>query len=249
MSDHFEYKLDILFEGINDKYLFKAVVIAGGPGSGKSFVSRNAFANTGARLINSDEFFEHLLRKNNLPLDIYNPETPIGDKQQELRKVAKQLASNKSMLFFNGMLPVIVDGTGADYNKIHDQSNMLREFGYDVSMLFVNTSLDVALDRNKMRERTVPEKVVVNYWNKVQNNIGKFQSLFGNNMKIIDNSKRLSDPDKMYEFSLLLAKMCRKFIESPLENRKGLKLIDMVKSVNGKLLSDLKDFKLKKLNI
>ena len=59
-------------------------------------------------------------------------------------------------------------------------------------MIFVNTSLDVALERNsKKRERSVPEYITRKSWEAiVQSNIGKFQNLFGmDNMVIIDNSK------------------------------------------------------------
>ena len=57
-------------------------------------------------------------------------------------------------------------------------------------MIFVNTSLDVALERNRRRERTVPEYITKQSWTKVQSNIGKFQSLFGmDSMIIVDNSK------------------------------------------------------------
>ena len=45
-------------------------------------------------------------------------------------------------------------------------------------MIFVNTSLDVALERNKKRERSVPEYITTNHDKSVQSNIGKFQNLF-----------------------------------------------------------------------
>ena len=38
--------------------------------------------------------------------------------------------------------------------KIAKTSEMLRELGYDTMMLFVNTSLQVAQDRNRQRERS-----------------------------------------------------------------------------------------------
>ena len=52
------------------------------------------------------------------------------------------------------------------------------------------TSLDVALERNARRERTVPEYITRKSHAIVQGNIGKFQNNFGmGNMVIIDNSK------------------------------------------------------------
>ena len=56
-------------------------------------------------------------------------------------------------------------------------------------MMFVNTSLDVALERNASRNRSVPENIVKTNWNIVQSNMGKFQALFqAKNFFIIDNS-------------------------------------------------------------
>ena len=46
-------------------------------------------------------------------------------------------------------------------------------------MIFVNTSLETAQKRNQMRKRTLAPKAVETMWNEVQNNIGKFQRLFG----------------------------------------------------------------------
>ena len=57
-------------------------------------------------------------------------------------------------------------------------------------MIFVNTSLSVALERNAKRERSVPEYITKKSWEAVQGNIGRFQNLFGmGNMVIVDNSK------------------------------------------------------------
>ena len=52
----------------------------------------------------------------------------------------------------------------------------LQQLGYDSHMIFVNTSLDVALERNAKRPRKLPEPIVVSSWNNVQKNIGKFQN-------------------------------------------------------------------------
>ena len=74
--------------------------------------------------------------------------------------------------------------------RLFNQRAMLTQLGYDCYMVFVNTSLDVALERNKKRERSVPEYITRKSWEQVQSNIGRFQNTFGmSNMIIIDNSK------------------------------------------------------------
>ena len=53
----------ILAEGVYDPGIFKAFFLAGGPGSGKTFVTRSAFTGTGLKVVNSDTIFERGLKK------------------------------------------------------------------------------------------------------------------------------------------------------------------------------------------
>ena len=45
-------------EGLYDPGIFKAFFLAGGPGSGKTFVASSAFAGSGLKVVNSDIAFE-----------------------------------------------------------------------------------------------------------------------------------------------------------------------------------------------
>ena len=174
-------------EGVYDPGIFKAFFLAGGPGSGKTFVTRGAFGGTGLRVINSDQAFENALKKNNLSLKMPDSESEARDM---LRARAKATTDKTLDLSIKGRLGMVIDGTGRDYDKINLQTSLLKQLGYDCYMIFVNTSLDVALERNRRRERTVPEYITKQSWTKVQSNIGKFQSLFGmDSMIIVDNSK------------------------------------------------------------
>jgi predicted kinase len=173
-------------EGVNDPSIFKAVFLAGGPGSGKSFiVGKTALTALGFKVINSDNAFEAALRKVGLkptPEDIYSP---LG---QEVRGRAKALTKKKMQLAISGRLGLVIDGTGKDYEKIAKQAEMLRDLGYEVAMIFVNTDLDTALERNRMRERSLPDAEVEKMWKDVQKNLGKFQNFFRQRMFIVDNS-------------------------------------------------------------
>ena len=176
-----------LNEGLYDPNIFKAFFLAGGPGSGKTFVTRGSFGGTGLRMINSDTAFENALKKNNLSLKMPEDEAEMRD---IVRARAKATTSNMMDLSIKGRLGMVVDGTGRDYDKIKSQVAQLRQLGYDCYMIFVNTSLQVALERNAKRERSVPEYITRKSWESVQGNIGRFQNLFGmGNMVIVDNSK------------------------------------------------------------
>ena len=187
MKNFDDIRFQDLQEGLYDPNIFKAFFLAGGPGSGKTFVTRGAFGGTGLRVINSDQAFENALKKNNLSLKMPDSESEARDM---LRARAKATTDKTLDLSIKGRLGMVIDGTGRDYDKINYQVGLLKQLGYDCYMVFVNTSLDVALERNRRRERTVPEYITKNSWTKVQSNIGKFQNLFGmDSMIIVDNSK------------------------------------------------------------
>jgi len=176
-----------LQEGLYDPNIFKAFFLAGGPGSGKSFVTNNAFGGTGLKTINSDNAFERSLKKNGLSLKMPENEAEARD---IIRDRAKAMTGSQLDLSIKGRLGLVIDGTGRDYDKIKEQKALLDLLGYDCYMVFVNTSLEVALERNSKRERSVPEYITKKSWNQVQSNIGKFQNLFGmSNMVIVDNNK------------------------------------------------------------
>lgn len=176
-----------LKEGVNDPAIFKAVFLAGGPGSGKSFiVGQTALQNIGFRLINSDNAFELLLKK--AGLDMGNPDDIGSDKGQAVRASAKALTSIQMKTSIDGRLGLVIDGTGKDYDKIAEQARSLKLIGYEVAMIFVNTDLETALARNAARARSLPDEMVTKMWKDVQRNIGKFHNLFGQGMTVVDNS-------------------------------------------------------------
>jgi len=194
-----------LQEGVYDPNIFKAIFMAGGPGSGKSYVQRRTTGGLGMKLINSDDIYEKMLKDAGLET---TPEDIYSDQGQEIRGRAKATTKRMQGNFLDGRLGLIIDGTGKDYDKIATQVAGLKNLGYECYMIFVNTSLDTAQERNKMRKRTLPEKEVAAMWNAVQQNIGKFQRLFGNaNMIIVDNNDAGEDVfAKVWKRCMILVK-------------------------------------------
>ena len=184
-----------LQEGVYDPNIFKAFFIAGGPGSGKSFVVRKTTGGLGMKIVNSDDIFEKLLDKEGLSLKMPESEKEPRD---VVRAKAKRLTSAKKANFIEGRLGLIIDGTGKDYDKIAGQATKLKQLGYDVHMIFVNTSLDVALERNAKRARTVPESIAIKSWNDVQRNIGKFSQYFRQNFVVVDNNDPLKNDGQIF---------------------------------------------------
>ena len=217
-----------LQEGVYDPNIFKAFFMAGGPGSGKSYVVRKSTGGTGLKIVNSDEAFERLLKQAGLSLKMPDNELIARDK---IRDKAKALTDKRKGNYVEGRLGLIIDGTGKDYNKITKQASDLKNIGYDVHMIFVNTSLDVALENNQRRARTLKDSIVKDSWNQVQKNMGKFQRYFGGaNFIIVDNNEvdkdgRLFDACFKRVKGLLSKKVsnpqAKRWIEREIAVRKG----------------------------
>jgi len=216
-----------LEEGVNDPGIFKAVFLAGGPGSGKSFmVGKTALTTLGLKLINSDPAFEAQLKKVGLkatPEDIFTP------KGQDARAKAKRLTAKQQELALNGRLGLVIDGTGKDYAKIEKQAIALKKLGYEVGMIFVNTNLETAIARDAKRDRTLGAKEVTKMWNEVQDNIGKFQKFFGTGMLIVDNS----DGADWQSGSTNAYKKMSAWVKKPVKSPVAKKWIDAQKQQRG----------------
>ena len=216
-----------LEEGINDPAIFKAVFLAGGPGSGKSFVvKKTGLASMGFVVINSDDAFERALKKAGLST---TPEDIFSVQGQEIRDGAKTLTAKRQETVLKGRLGVVVDGTGRDYDKIQKQAQILKDIGYDVGMIFVNTDMKTALERNRQRERILPDDTVEKMRKDVQKNMGKFQRFFGQNFQIVDNSI-----DSNFESEIQSAyKMMGEFAKKTIMNPKAKKWIEQEKKKRG----------------
>ena len=174
-----------LQEGVYDPNIFKAFFLAGGPGSGKSYVVRRTTGGTGLKVVNSDDAFEVLLKKAGLSLKMPPEEF---ERKEKVRAHAKELTSKRQANYLDGRLGLIIDGTGRQSDKILRQKASLEELGYDTYMIFVNTSMDVALQRNEERARSLPASFVIKSWKDVQANIGAFNNMFRQGFIVVDNN-------------------------------------------------------------
>ena len=251
-EDFESYKKDLakklkltLAEGVNDKGILKAVFLAGGPGSGKTYVVKQIFgipdrfniSMSGMKMVNSDKELKFLLKKYGfgtdldiLPDELFKQLTdPDDDDYSGFRGYSKELTKERERLYREGRLGMIIDGTGHKFQKIQSHKKELEDVGYDTYMIFVNTSLEVAQHRNTIRDRVLPPKLLEKSWKDVQKNIGAFQALFKNNFVIVDNSKHLSDKEAEAKFVPLVTKVVRKFVNLPIKNKLGKKWVEKQK--------------------
>ena len=64
----------------------------------------------------------------------------------------------------NARLGVIVDSTSGDQKKTTRIIKMLKKSGYDIKVVYIETTLEVAKARNAKRARTLPDAVVEYSW-------------------------------------------------------------------------------------
>jgi len=121
-------------------------------------------------------------------------------------------------------LGMIIDGTGDEVSKIKKKKEHAESLGYDCYMVFVNTSLEVALERNRNRDRVLPDELVTDIWKACQNNLGKFQTMFSGNFVIVDNT--------VYKpINKTVQKAVDSFLRKPLYNRIGKKWIQTARAL------------------
>ena len=232
----------MIVEGVDDPGILKCVFMAGGPGSGKSFTAmeifgidkklKSSFSSFGLKSVNSDSAFEAGLKKNGInPKDlarIEKEEPELWDKITKepdgIRNKAKQLTQKQKQFYEAGRLGMIIDGTGHEYGKIAKNKKHAESLGYDTYMVFVNTSLEVAKERNLKRDRVLPDDLLEKSWKDVQNNLGKFQNLFGGNFRIVDNT--------VYKpISKEVQKAVNSFVRKPVYNKIGQKWIETARAL------------------
>lgn len=228
-----------LQEGVHDPGILKAIFTGGSPGSGKSYVANNVFGiqklkslmatftPTGLKVVNSDIAFEKMLKDANIDVkklgQIEKSDPSTWDAVQNIRGKAKQVTSNSKEGYIQGRLGMIIDGTASKLDLIINDRSELENLGYDTYLIFVNTSLEVAKQRNARRDRTLSDEMVTDMWNKTQQNLGKLQRLFGrNNVIIIDNTVEGPVADSVQ-------KSINSIISAPLKNIIGKRWIQSQK--------------------
>ena len=132
-----------------------------------------------------------------------------------IRDKAKRMTRKFQNNYLLGRLGQVIDGTGKDFDKIRGHRELYKDMGYDTYMVFVNTSLEIALERNQLRDRKLDDRMVEKMWKEVQNNLGHFQKLFGSDkMLIVDNSE--FGGDVLNQVEKQIAKHINSAIQNPL---------------------------------
>ncbi len=231
-------KEGLLLEGVHVKHIFKAIFLAGGPGSGKSSVVNTIFNNpdesqvrsltsTGLKVVNLDIAFEYLKKKHKIPVDAETFTKEQNSMAGKLMYKARMIAQRQMNFYLEGKLGIIIDGTGGSYNPIAAKKKMLEDLGYDCYMIFVDTTMKTAIQRNQDRnDRRLHDKVVKRAWKGVQNNKKAYKSLFGGKIKVISTEK--TQPGELPRGA---KSHVMKFLNKAIDNPIAIKWIEIAKKV------------------
>jgi len=227
-------------ESINDKNKFKAVFLAGTPYAGKSYTVDNITdGNKTVKIINTDTATEFLMKK-------------YKQSQEEVwallgKEKIKGITKEQLYHTLNNMHAIIVDGTSSSAQSLLKRKGILESLGYDTALLFVDTPLELSLERMKSgnRERNVPEELIKTIYEKAQELKPYYKKIFKDDYhEIAYNSNDINDKD-LYK----LYKSISKFFNSKIDNPLAARNIKQIKAVNDKYIvpTVLTEDKLKKL--
>ena len=176
----------------------KVIFLAGGAGSGKgNVISKLGLKDQGFKVVNSDISLEWLKKNSGLPENMNDFTKEQRSKLGSLQHQARGIAKRKMMKYQGEGGGVVVDGTGGSIKSMENLVNEFKAKGYDVSMVFTETSLDVALERNAARkERSLLDKIVEKNHEAVQGNKDGFKTMFGDRFMEV-NTDNLSQKDAM----------------------------------------------------
>jgi len=182
------------------------VVVAGGPGVGKSFITNNLINLDNVKHFNVDIVRELTARKLWGDKWAENMSTPEGyQKVLDLTHTTSD-PRNLTVRFLKNFLQVprkeginiIYDAGGGQREVMEEIWKIANDNGFHTTLVYVRTPLDVAQERNIERPRSLPSEMVASYYQKVKDNIryliDKFDNVwFVDNKDVIDISNRPTD--------------------------------------------------------
>jgi predicted kinase len=131
----------------------QVIFMIGAPAAGKSTTRQKLFPTY--PVIDPDE-----IKKG---LDGYDPKKPWLVHSQ-----SKKISREMFVSYLEKGVSFVYDTTGGNVERMTKEIGEAKEKGYQIILLHVSAPLNECLKRNRQRERTVPDSVVIEIWNEVQ---------------------------------------------------------------------------------
>lgn len=179
--------------GFNNPKEGNFVFISGQPGAGKSFTASNLLNLKDYKYVNVDTFRELIAKKLNLDLGDPDDNMKILDMtyttSDPRNKTIQHLKTFLKIPRKGPLTNIVFDCGGGQTEVMKVVHSLAKEAGYETTLVNVETTLDVALKRNRERERTLKDEMVVDYYYKVKRSLEEISHLFDNIWKV-DNSEK-----------------------------------------------------------
>ena len=225
---------EYLSESINDKGIMKAIILGGLSASGKTTIINK---------IITDGSFPISIPNTDIWTEYYK-----GEYESNRLKI-KKLTSTQMMFAINSLLPIYIDTVSGNISIFKRRVNELKNMGYDIKMVFVETDIDIALKRvikrNKETKRQVPIEFIKDTYNKFYckgkyktpgctDSITQFASVLGEKPIIIKGDVISFDKTSQKIYNKVV-----KFLNSSVKNKKGKILLDFMRKEGYKYYNDI----------
>lgn len=182
------------------------VVIAGGPGAGKSFITKNLINLENVKEFNVDKI--RVMAAKKLWGDEWQEMISTPDGYQQILDLTYTTSDprNLTVRFLkqflqqerNQSVNVVYDAGGGQEQVMKDVHKLAKDNGFNTTLVYVRTPLELAQIRNYERPRSLPDEMVAQYHQKVKDNMRNMIPIFDNvwtvdNKELIDLSDRPSD--------------------------------------------------------
>ena len=182
------------------------VVIAGGPGAGKSFITKNLINLDNVKDFNVDQV--RVMTAKKLWGDEWEEMISTPDGYQKILDLTYTTSNPKNLTvkFLKQFLQqertqpinVVYDAGGGQEQVMRDVHELAKDNGFNTTLVHVRTPLELAQMRNNERPRSLPDGMVAQYHQKVKDNMRNMVPIFDNvwtvdNKELIDLSDRPSD--------------------------------------------------------
>lgn len=210
-----------LLESINDAGILKAVFVVGIPGAGKSYTVSQLKGAISPKVVNTDRATEFLSKKFDMPSNEQTWKSFFRDR-------TRPMTVNALYNYLNSMLPLFIDGTSNDVSNILGRAGLLESVGYDVGMVFIDTSLEVAQERAKKRGADIGRHVNPEFIEQVHRLSEKNKEYFKGKFSFFKEVS--NDPGELDDAAMLkLFRQVSDFYTEPLDNPVGQRTVEKLR--------------------
>ena len=189
----------------HDSTIFKSIFLAGGLRYEMPCVLPASYPPL--ELINSDNDFECLMNKTHMDIQRIGLSVDDAGKKDKIRARANALTDKQVNRFIGARSGVIINATGRDFPTMKSQKKQLEHLGYDCYLVFVNASLDAAIQFDSKHDTEAANNMPNKRWLSIQSNMGKLQHEFNDKFVVVDSVNTNKDiPNSAWEKVAQLAR-------------------------------------------